>query len=189
MHSHAFEKQYYMHGMGPHLNLDGITHHLNTSTTCNRHSPVVRERVLRSIIADIPLRKANDKDRREDGYLADGFIAELLYALDNEAAIKADDSTLQDLEKGKDSLKKLQSAVIVTQSQRIFWSKHNRMGLTSKGCRAGDSILLIHGCKTPFVCRPYQERWIPISQCYLEGVMYGEAVNWKENEAKKLELV
>ncbi len=43
--------------------------------------------------------------------------------------------------------------------------------------QVGDMIYLLPGSDVPFVLRPEDKNFRLIGQCYVHGVMYGEAIN------------
>ena len=52
----------------------------------------------------------------------------------------------------------------------------------------GDAICILHGSKLPVVLRRQDDKWRFIGQCYVDGVMFGEAVTWIEEDAETFEL-
>jgi hypothetical protein len=57
--------------------------------------------------------------------------------------------------------------------------------------RKGDSICILHGSNVPWVLRPKQEAgtYEVIGQCFVDGVMYGEAVDWLDEDADTFILI
>lgn len=53
----------------------------------------------------------------------------------------------------------------------------------------GDVICILHGSKVPIVLRHQEENWRVIGPCYVDGVMFGEAVTWAEDEADLFDLI
>ena len=58
------------------------------------------------------------------------------------------------------------------------------MGIASSSTRVGDCVVLPEGGRTPFILRPDRLRWIIRSECYIHGIMYGEA--WDESMCNTL---
>ena len=60
----------------------------------------------------------------------------------------------------------------------------NRIAMTSMGLMAnvssaacdGDEIWIIYGCQTPFVLRRTERGHILVGECFVHGIMYGEAI-------------
>jgi hypothetical protein len=50
------------------------------------------------------------------------------------------------------------------------------MGLASQSCRPGDKVCVFLTARTPFVIRPVGENFTLVSDAYVDGVMYGEAL-------------
>ncbi|KAF2132910.1 heterokaryon incompatibility protein [Dothidotthia symphoricarpi CBS 119687] len=62
--------------------------------------------------------------------------------------------------------------------------------------RRGSVIAVLHGCSVPVVLHPVEQsvdgklsKYRLAGDCYIEGVMHGKAVDWKESEAKTFVLV
>jgi hypothetical protein len=75
-------------------------------------------------------------------------------------------------------------AVKCIQSQKIFTTVDGKVGLGTQTLRDGDNIAILYGCNIPTIIREYGEGYKLIGLCYLDGVMFGEAVeedpNWVE---------
>jgi hypothetical protein len=74
--------------------------------------------------------------------------------------------------------------------QRFFVTKSGRLGLCPPETVPGDLVVALYGAKAPFIIRPqpkdywseeegnmvlYQGGYILIGDCYVDGIMYGEA--------------
>ncbi|CZR65443.1 uncharacterized protein PAC_15343 [Phialocephala subalpina] len=56
--------------------------------------------------------------------------------------------------------------------------------------KKGDFIGIIHGSSIPWVLRPKgMGTYEVVGQCFVDGVMYGEAVDWTEDDAETLVLI
>jgi hypothetical protein len=57
--------------------------------------------------------------------------------------------------------------------------------------RKGDCICILHGSGVPWVLRPQTETgtYEVVGQCFVDGLMYGEAVDWTEESANTFVLV
>jgi hypothetical protein len=71
--------------------------------------------------------------------------------------------------------------LIVSQSRFSF-------GLAPRITQQGDHVCILHGSNVPIVLRPSGARYQVVGQCYFEEWMYGELVDWKEDEADVFEL-
>jgi hypothetical protein len=89
---------------------------------------------------------------------------------------------------------------LVVQRKRLFISDRRHLGLAPLSIREGDLICILYGSKTPCVLRPLEEQkkvgkeeYQVVSQCYLNGWMYGEnpgsEVPWWEEEPQEFVLV
>jgi Heterokaryon incompatibility protein (HET) len=87
-----------------------------------------------------------------------------------------------------------------TTSRRFFITDNEFMGLGPKTMRAGDEVFVLAGGTTPFLLRPVGKRNIPrvdgakecfelVGDCYVHGIMDGEAMPKTDGELPKLYLV
>lgn len=72
-----------------------------------------------------------------------------------------------------------------TYHRRLIKTTNNRVGMLPTITEKDDLICILHGSSVPIVLRENEDgtTHTVIGQCYLEGVMYGEAVTWEEDEA------
>ncbi|KAH0538457.1 hypothetical protein FGG08_004955 [Glutinoglossum americanum] len=75
--------------------------------------------------------------------------------------------------------KALRAAVSVTERTFITTSQ-GYLGSTSMPVRSGDLIYIVPGCSFPVLLRPKAECFEVIGECYVEGMMSGEALQWVE---------
>lgn len=52
-------------------------------------------------------------------------------------------------------------------------------------------VAAIHGSTMPCILRRVEEGggWLFLGHCYIDGLMYGEAVNWEEQDTDTFVLV
>jgi hypothetical protein len=62
-------------------------------------------------------------------------------------------------------------------NRRLFRTKLGYIGVACYDARAGDAIAVFQGGRLPLVVRRKGERWRLIGDCYLHGIMQGEAYN------------
>jgi hypothetical protein len=69
--------------------------------------------------------------------------------------------------------------------RRLALTSGKKVGLVPVQSEVEDVICILHGSNVPVVLRQHKdgETYEVVGQCYLEGVMYGEAVTWDEEEA------
>ncbi|KAF9874661.1 heterokaryon incompatibility protein [Colletotrichum karsti] len=60
---------------------------------------------------------------------------------------------------------------------------------TLKSLQKGDSIFVILGCSAPIIMRKKDSGWQVVGQCFVEGLMRGEAKSWLENGSKALDEI
>lgn len=68
------------------------------------------------------------------------------------------------------------------EGRSFFVTDGGKPGLASEGCRLGDKVCIFFGAATPFVLRPVenQDTFLLISDAYLDGVMWGEALEGRD---------
>ena len=54
------------------------------------------------------------------------------------------------------------------------------LGLVPDFTKPGDLVCVLHGSSTPMILRKVEEDFESIGECYVHGIMYGEAVDWLE---------
>jgi hypothetical protein len=74
-----------------------------------------------------------------------------------------------------------------TYHRTFFITQDGYMGIGPRWARAGDSVALISGLKTPFIVRESGEQFNLIGPAYIEGVMLGE--RWDDSRVRTLTLV
>lgn len=73
---------------------------------------------------------------------------------------------------------------------RVFFITQDRyMGLAPIGCEAGDRICVIRGGSVPFVIQKHDDGWLLMGECYVRGLMDGEAIQMDEIEMQDITLV
>lgn len=86
-----------------------------------------------------------------------------------------------------------------TTDRRFFLTEKGYMGLGPKAMRKGDVVFILRGGQVPFLLRPAGRENVPrvgevdthvlVGDCYVHGIMDGEAVPKNESDWKKLYLV
>ena len=62
-------------------------------------------------------------------------------------------------------------------------------GLIPQNAMAGDEICLFHGGKVPFVVRKTESGHRLIGECYIHGIMYGEALSFQDIQERIFALI
>ncbi|USP72811.1 hypothetical protein yc1106_00085 [Curvularia clavata] len=65
----------------------------------------------------------------------------------------------------------------ISQRRSPFVTSKGRLGIGSMEVKKGDVVALISGAQTPFILRPVGERFMLVSEAYVDGIMDGEAEN------------
>lgn len=73
--------------------------------------------------------------------------------------------------------------------RRIVFGKTKGFGLVPRAAKAGDVVCILHGSKVPVVLRRLGRRYRLVGQCYWHGWMYGEKVDWAEDEGHLFSIV
>ncbi|MCJ1282213.1 hypothetical protein MMC26_001536 [Xylographa opegraphella] len=64
-----------------------------------------------------------------------------------------------------------------------------RLGLCPRDGQLGDVVCILHGSRVPVLLRPRGDCYEVVGQCYVHGIMEGEAVDWEEDEADLFTLI
>lgn len=78
-----------------------------------------------------------------------------------------------------------------TLNKRSFiLTESGKVGMVPWWCQKGHLVAVIHGCSVPLILSKIENgsTYNLIGDCYLEGVMHGEAVTWTVDEADELVL-
>lgn len=62
----------------------------------------------------------------------------------------------------------------------------------SLGGKGGSVIVIVHGCRVPVILQPVEGEdsvYKLVGDCFVEGIMFGEAVTWAEDDADTFVLV
>lgn len=73
--------------------------------------------------------------------------------------------------------------------RNIFALERYTIGLGPQNTEPGDVICIIHGSEVPIVLRQEGDKWRVVGSCFIDGIMFGEAVTWTEDEADIFELI
>lgn len=70
--------------------------------------------------------------------------------------------------------------------RRIFTTKQGYVGLGAHGIQPGDKICVLFGGATPYVVRPDGDEYLFKGECYVRGLMDGEAISaWEGGELEE----
>ena len=83
------------------------------------------------------------------------------------------------------------SAILMASSRKFCLSQEGRIGWVPSAAQTGDIISLMRGSPVPVLIRPAQAEnsYLMIGQCYIHGIMDGEAVAGKEDQFRRIQLV
>ncbi|KAH8894210.1 hypothetical protein GQ53DRAFT_90789 [Thozetella sp. PMI_491] len=74
--------------------------------------------------------------------------------------------------------------------RNLFTTDSGRLGLAAKSIKAGDEVWVLAGASVPFVIRPVQAgEYRLVTEAYLHGIMYGEAVVDSGGSVETIHLV
>ena len=80
-----------------------------------------------------------------------------------------------------------QSRVSAGRQLAVFRNAH--LGVAPNGCQEGDLVCILHGSVIPVILRPKGLHYVTLGLAYVDGIMYGEAVTWAEEEAYEFVLI
>ena len=69
----------------------------------------------------------------------------------------------------------------------LFTTSRGFLGSTRCDLKQGDLIYAIAGCKFPVLLRPKDDDFQMVGECYVEGLMLGESLEWLESGECKME--
>jgi hypothetical protein len=70
--------------------------------------------------------------------------------------------------------------------RRFFVTKNELMGVGPDEMKEGDAIGMLFGGRVTYVLRPVYDGFRFVGECYVSGLMNGEAVQtWKDEGSKK----
>jgi hypothetical protein len=76
----------------------------------------------------------------------------------------------------KDHLYNMQLTAVALRNRRLFTSsKDGLFGLAPDEIEVGDWIAILVGCNYPVILRPYRHGYKYVGECYIDGLMDGEA--------------
>ncbi|KAF2461814.1 hypothetical protein BDY21DRAFT_359866 [Lineolata rhizophorae] len=87
-----------------------------------------------------------------------------------------------------DIVAKLRASARVLE-RTLITTERGYLGSTLMMVRRGDTVLVVPGCTFPVLVRPKGEHYRVIGECYVEGLMEGEAMKWLDEEECKLEEI
>ena len=77
----------------------------------------------------------------------------------------------------------------VTRTRRFFVTADNYMGLAPGVAREGDRVAIVYGCSTPVLIRGTEVNWRLVGDCYVYGLMDGEATMMDDIPVRDICLV
>jgi hypothetical protein len=196
--NHPFEKHYFMNPDRGWLAVDFHYEKMISAVAPGTKHSITREKVLKALLADgalvWPFRTVTPENPSN---LSDERVKELLHAYDMWPRIVANDTTLSGFQKVKEDLKEVQQRSMILQRKRLAGCSGDggTLGLVPRICMQKDDhceIAILHGSKVPVIIEEVgdgTDKWKVIGQCYLEGAMYGELVDWGEEEGDLFTIV
>lgn len=73
--------------------------------------------------------------------------------------------------------------------RRLITTKRGYVGMALETIRRDDVIYVLLGCSVPVVLRPVGEHFEFVGECYIHGIMEGEAMEWLTTEECQLENI
>ncbi|KAK7189516.1 het domain-containing protein [Paraphaeosphaeria sporulosa] len=66
--------------------------------------------------------------------------------------------------------------------RKFFFTEQTSMGLCPRNTKPGDRVVVLYGGSVPYILRPTgQDSWTFVGECYVDGMMFGETRDLKEN--------
>jgi hypothetical protein len=139
----------------------------------------VLERLLRTILAD-GVEASMSSNATGHTALNPAKLKRLLQVYLRYERFAASEQSSQVAPPSPSLLRQLRRLSNIAFGRRIFATKSLRLGLGPERIAAGDYVCILHGSSLPVVLR--KQRQVK-GQCYLEGVMHGEEVKWRVDDA------
>jgi hypothetical protein len=75
-------------------------------------------------------------------------------------------------------------------NRRPFRTNSGLVGIGPKVMQEGDVVVVLYGCETPYVLRQREDAlWHILGECYVYGIMYGEAVRARAKDGEATDEV
>jgi hypothetical protein len=74
---------------------------------------------------------------------------------------------------------------------RFAITKGKFAGILPGWARAGDAVCILYGCKVPFIlrkCPRSRNEFQILGECYIDGIMYGEAFYFEGIEERDIQI-
>jgi len=93
---------------------------------------------------------------------------------------------INDLEGDPEALEYLMASLCM--NRRVFTTYKGYLGLGPCDMRAGDVVCILFGGRVPYVLRDMGSHWQFIGECYVHGIMKGEAVDDFDGNVSNAEI-
>jgi hypothetical protein len=70
----------------------------------------------------------------------------------------------------------------VTWNRRFGTTEKGTMGIFPSNTQVGDLICILFGCSVPVVLRPWEQEFRLVGECFVYGIMDGEALDRPHEE-------
>ena len=77
---------------------------------------------------------------------------------------------------------------LMNKNRRFCSTTDGRIGLVPRSAAAGDVICVLYGGRVPYVLRPCKDGYTLIGECYIHGLMDGEAMDREQFESREFAL-
>jgi hypothetical protein len=150
-----------------------------------------QKRLIKTILADNAY-KFNPEKETQTGQvpISASELDDYHKAYVQEAPIRQLSRFLPDLDRLTRVRNDLRGNMLVSVKRRLFHGERACLGLAPDTVKVGDLVCILHGSKVPCILRKVreQERYELVGQCYYEDWMYGDHVDWAEEDGDTFEL-
>ena len=77
---------------------------------------------------------------------------------------------------------------LMNKNRRFCATIGGRIGMVPRSAAAGDVLCVLYGGRVPFVLRPCEKGYTLIGECYIHGLMDGEAMDMDQLESREFAL-
>jgi hypothetical protein len=150
-----------------------------------------QKRLIKTILADNAY-KFNPEKETQTGQvpISASELGDYHRAYMQDAPIRQLSRFLPDLDRLTRVRTNFRGNMLVSVKRRLFHGERTCLGVASETVKVGDLVCILHGSKVPCILRKVreQERYELVGQCYYEDWMYGDHVDWAEEDGDTFEL-
>ena len=149
-----------------------------------------QKRLIKIILADNAYQFLPTETKTGQVPISSAELEDYHTAYVKEDAIRQQSKHLTGLERLTGVRNELRGNMLVSVKRRLFHGERACLGLAPQAVGVGDLVCVLHGSRVPCVLRRVEEgnTYELVGQCYYENWMYGDQVDWAQDDADTFEL-